>query len=142
MLHALQFADGQGQLWPLRVLASHEKLCKPLKSAGYAVVVEPLAATSPSGLAADALCVLVQDSASLSEVASQVDRIRSDGMVVLCSLSGRVPRELLTATLLHAGLVDVTQIRAGRYLLTAGRVLPRLATDRGPRHRIEEQPEQ
>lgn len=142
VLHDLRFSDGQGQLWPLRVLTSDEKLSKPLKAAGCSVVVAQSAAQSPVGIAVDALCVLLKQRDQLDDLTALLATVRSDGMVVLCSRSGQLPRELLSATLLHAGLIDVTQISAGRHLLTAGRVQPRLPCDRGPRDGVKQKPEQ
>lgn len=126
LLQSLRFADGQGQLWPLRVLTPDERLSKPLKSAGCAVVVEPTDAAASASLAVDALCLLLRDRATLDGLPGLVDRVRSGGMVVLCSRPGRLPRQQLTAAFVHAGLVDIVQLAAGRYLLTAGRVLPKL----------------
>jgi len=125
LLQSLRFADGQGQLWPLRVLTPDEPLSKPIKAAGCSVVVEDAQPTSASSLAADALCLLLHDRKTLDSLVHQVERIRSGGMVILCSRPGRLPRQLLTAAFLHAGLSEIVQIPAGQYVLTAGLVLPR-----------------
>ena len=118
---SLRFADGQGQLWPLRVLTPDEKLSKPIRSAGCVVVVEE-AATSQG---ADALCLLLRDERTLDGLDAKAACVRSGGMVILCSRPGQLPRQQLTAACLHAGLFDVVQLSAGRYLLTAGQVQPR-----------------
>jgi hypothetical protein len=89
------------------------------------VVVEEAQASSNTGLAADALCLLLHDRTTLDSLVGQVERIRSGGMVILCSRPGRLPRQLLTAAFLHAGLSEIVQIPAGQYVLTAGLVLPR-----------------
>lgn len=125
LLQSLRFADGQGQLWPLRVLTPDERLSKPLKAAGCAVVVEEAQKGGGSSLAADALCLLLHDRSTLDSLPHQIDRVRAGGMVVLCSSPGRLPRQLLTAAFLHAGLSEIVQLPAGRYLLTAGLVLPK-----------------
>jgi hypothetical protein len=121
LLLSLRFADGQGQLWPLRVLTPDEKLSKPIRSAGCVVVVEE-AATSQG---ADALCLLLRDERTLDGLDAKTACVRSGGMVILCSRPGQLPRQQLTAACLHAGLFDVVQLSAGRYLLTAGQVQPR-----------------
>ncbi len=138
LLHSLRFSDGQGQLWPLRVLTTDEALGKPLKAAGCAVVVKPQL-DEQARLSVDALCVLIKKSDLPVELDRHIEQVRSDGMIIVCSRAGRIPRHAVTATLLHAGLVDIVQTAAGRYLLTAGRVLPRLGEPRRPRHRVEEQ---
>lgn len=125
LLQSLRFADGQGQLWPLRVLTPDERLSKPIKAAGCSVVVEEARAGSSAGLAADALCLLLHDRTTLDSLVGQVERVRSGGMIVLCSRPGRLPRQLLTAAFLHAGLSEIVQMPAGPYLLTAGLVLPK-----------------
>ena len=40
LMDGLRFADGQGQLWPLRVLALDARLRRPLRHAGCSVVVD------------------------------------------------------------------------------------------------------
>ena len=125
LLQSLRFTDGQGQLWPLRVLTSDDRLTKPLQQAGCVVVVDDLASSSSPSLAVDALCLRLRDRAGLATLPSLAERVRSGGMVVLCTRSGSLPRQLLTASCIHAGLVDIQQQTAGRYLLTCGRVLPR-----------------
>ncbi|MBL8632867.1 MAG: hypothetical protein JNM40_06545 [Myxococcales bacterium] len=121
LLESLRFADGQGQLWPLRVLTPDEKLSKPLKSAGCAVVVEAV----PTSQGADALCLWLHDEHTISGLEAQLACVRSGGLVILCSRPGQLPRHRLTAAFLHAGLSEVVQLDAGRYLLTAGQVQPR-----------------
>ncbi len=141
LLHSLRFSDGQGQLWPLRVLTTDEALCKPLKAAGCAVVVKHQF-DGMTGLSVDALCVFAKKRDLPVDLDRYLSQVRSDGMIVICSRTGRIPRQAVTATLLHLGLVDIVQFGAGRYVLTAGRVLPRLGEPRRPRHRVEEHAEE
>lgn len=121
LLLSLRFADGQGQLWPLRVLTPDEKLSKPLRAAGCAVVVE----AAPTSQGADALCLMLHDERTLSSIEALTTCVRSGGLVILCGRPGQLPRQQLTAAFLHAGLSEVVQLSAGRYLLTAGQVQPR-----------------
>jgi hypothetical protein len=125
-MDGLRFADGQGQLWPLRVLALDARLRRPLRAAGCAVVVDetpfdPERAVAGSELA-DALCALATTTELIPLVRGYTRRVRLGGLLVLCSRPGFPARPLLAAALLHAGLVEVVQVVAGRVVLTAGRV--------------------
>ncbi len=126
LMDSLRFADGQGQLWPLRVLALDARLRRPLRTAGCTVVVDeaPLPPEHiPSGAElADALCALVTTSELLPLVRGYARRVRLGGLLVLCSRPGSPARSLLAAALLHGGLTEVVQVAAGRVILTAGRV--------------------
>ena len=126
LMESLRFADGQGQLWPLRVLALDARLRRPLRAAGCAVVVDetPLPPEHiPSGAElADALCALVTTTELIPLVRGYARRVRRGGLLVLCSRPGFPARPLLAASLLHAGLGEVVQVPAGRVVLTAGRV--------------------
>jgi hypothetical protein len=144
LMDGLRFADGQGQLWPLRVLALDARLRRPLRAAGCTVVVDdtPIdeaalaASLAPAGppagaerpdmpdLAdlADALCALATGNELLPRLIYYARRVRRGGLLVLCSRPGSPARPHLAAALLHAGLTDVVQLPAGRMVLTAGRV--------------------
>ena len=126
LMDGLRFADGQGQLWPLRVLALDARLRRPLRAAGCAVVVDEAPLTPeriPSGPElADALCALVTTTDLIPLLRGYTRRVRLGGLVVLCSRPTFPTRPLLAAALLHAGLTEVVQLPAGRVILTAGRV--------------------
>lgn len=126
LMDGLRFADGQGQLWPLRVLALDARLRRPLRAAGCAVVVDETP-YSPERLPtgpelADALCGLVNTEELIPLVRGYARRVRLGGLVVLCSRPTFPARPLLAAALLHAGLTEIVQVPAGRVVLTAGRV--------------------
>jgi hypothetical protein len=129
LMQGLRFADGQGQLWPLRVLALDARLRRPLRVAGCTVVVDeaqpPEGHVPASADLADALCALMTSGQPLPLVRGYARRVRQGGLVVLCSRPGSPPRALLAAALLHAGLCDIVQAPAGRMVLTAGRVATR-----------------
>ena len=126
LMDGLRFADGQGQLWPLRVLALDARLRRPLRAAGCAVVVDEApypAERVPTGPElADALCALLTTTDLIPLARGYARRVRLGGLVVLCSRPAFPARPLLAAALLHAGLTEVVQVPAGRVVLTAGRV--------------------
>lgn len=126
LMDGLRFADGQGQLWPLRVLALDARLRRPLRAAGCAVVVDEApypAERIPTGPElADALCALLTTTELIPLVRGYARRVRLGGLVVLCSRPSFPARPRLAAALLHAGLTEVVQVPAGRVVLTAGRV--------------------
>lgn len=126
LMDGLRFADGQGQLWPLRVLALDARLRRPLRHAGCSVVVDeapyPPERTPTGPELADALCGLVSTQELIPLVRGYARRVRLGGLVVLCSRPAFPARPLLAAALLHAGLTEIVQVPAGRVVLTAGRV--------------------
>lgn len=126
LMDGLRFADGQGQLWPLRVLALDARLRRPLRAAGCSVVVDEApypAERMPTGPElADALCALATTNELIPLVREYARRVRLGGLIVLCSRPAFPPRPLLAAALLHAGLAEIVQVPAGRVVLSAGRV--------------------
>jgi hypothetical protein len=127
LLDGLRFNGGQGQLWPLRVLTLEARLRRPLKAAGCAVVVaDSLPQDARAGGErdlADALCTFPDEEADLlGQLRDFAGCVRLGGSVLLCTRPGHPPGTKLSAAFLHAGLQEVTQVMAGRYLITAGTV--------------------
>ena len=83
LMDGLRFADGQGQLWPLRVLALDARLRRPLRAAGCAVVVDEApypAERVPTGPElADGLCALLTTTELIPLVRGYARRVRLGG---------------------------------------------------------------
>lgn len=136
LFEGLRFAGGQGQLFSPRVVALDPRLVRPLRAAGCQVQLEePQPGASDAGGRAeqvDALCLRPQRSVSPEELSGLATRVREGGLVVVCSPLGRTgtarrpQRSQLAAALLHAGLMDVVQLVAGPYVVTAGQVPRRI----------------
>lgn len=137
LFEGLRFAGGQGQLFSPRVVALDPRLLRPLRAAGCQVQLEeprPGAATVAGERAdpVDALCLRPLRPVSPEELLGLAGRVREGGLVVICSPIGRTgaarrpQRSQLAAALLHAGLVDVVQLVAGPYVVTAGQVPRRI----------------
>lgn len=125
----LRFPGGQGRLLPLVVWASDRRLVRPLRSLGCVVIVQnPPAAKNPASQTgepsceqpADVLCLHVENETLLREWPNWLSAWPAVYQVVLCSR--RLPREKLTAALLFAGLADLRQTVAGRWVVTSGQV--------------------
>lgn len=136
LFEGLRFAGGQGQLFSPRVIALDPRLVRPLRAAGCQVQLEepqiPANDTSDRAELVDALCLRPQRPVSPEELVGLAVRVREGGLVVVCSPLGRTgaarrpQRSQLAAALLHAGLMDVVQLVAGPYVVTAGQVPRRI----------------
>ena len=119
---------------PRRVLALDARLARALRQAGVSVL-RPEETAVPH-----AACAWLgpQDGDPVDALRALAARVRPGGIVALCTPPRAVPRTRLSAAGLHAGLRDLTQQRAGRVLITAGRVPQGLAP--GPRPRLGPDP--
>lgn len=113
---------------PRRVLALDARLARALRQAGVSVL-RPEEAAVPH-----AACAWLgpQDGDPVDALRALAARVRPGGIVALCTPPRAVPRTRLSAAGLHAGLRDLTQQRAGRVLITAGRVPQGVASGPGP----------
>ena len=115
----------------LRVVAVSTSLVRPLRDGGHEVLGEEGLGGKP-----DAVCAVAGPRDLGPTLLSWAQAVRPGGRVVLVTRRGRIRRSLICASMLHAGLGEITQEGVGTALVTAGRVrrpceVPASATQAG-----------